>query len=74
MQGRPCIYATTHQFDSNIYEDEQSHARKAMPIISIYILGHKLKSIDEPVVHVKRSYYDHVTKKKISQQEDLSNA
>ncbi len=57
--------------DSNIYEDDQSHERKAMPIISIYILGHKLKSIDEPVVHVKRSYLDHATKKNIRNQDDF---
>jgi hypothetical protein len=60
-----------YQSDSNIYTDKHSHRRKAMPIISIYILGHNLQQIDSPVIHVKRDYYDHATKNKIADREEF---
>lgn len=60
-----------YQSESNIYQDEQSCKRKALPIISIYILGHNLDNIDSPVIHVKRDYYDHTTKDKLSKREEF---
>ena len=60
-----------YQEENNIYIDEQSQRRKAMPIISIYILGHNLEHNDNPVIHVKRDYYDHATKEKLVEKEDF---
>jgi hypothetical protein len=60
-----------YQEESNIYIDEQTHRRKAMPIISIYILGHNLEHIDTPVIHVKRDYYDHATREKLTATDDF---
>ena len=38
---------------------EQTSGRFGLPIISIYILGHKLGDLQEPVVYVRRHYLDY---------------
>ncbi|XCN71730.1 MAG: hypothetical protein Q3M24_15630 [Candidatus Electrothrix aestuarii] len=60
-----------YQEDSNIHLDERTGKKKALPIISIYILGHNLEHNDSPVIHVKRDYYDHATKEKLTQKEEF---
>ncbi len=54
----------------NVYYDEEG-VKKALPIISIYFLGHKLRNIDCAVVKVKRDYYDGITGEKISEKEEF---
>ncbi|MCI5159494.1 MAG: hypothetical protein D3906_13890 [Candidatus Electrothrix sp. AUS1_2] len=60
-----------YQEESNIQLDEKTGKKKALPIISIYILGHNLEHNDSPVIHVKREYYDHATKEKLTQKEEF---
>lgn len=46
----------------NIIEEKNEHGQKrtyGLPIISIYILGHPLGDLTEPVVYVHRSYLDY---------------
>lgn len=38
---------------------EEDNGMYGLPIISIYILGHKLGDIEEPVVYVRRRYLDY---------------
>ena len=45
--------------------------KKAMPILSVYFLGHKLDNIQIPVIKVKRNYYDVRTNKKLKDKEDF---
>lgn len=44
---------------------------KALPIISIYFLGHGLQHTKAPVVRVNRHYIDAATGKKITEKEDF---
>jgi len=60
-----------YQEESNIRLDEKTGKKKALPIISIYILGHNLEYNDSPVIHVKREYYDHTTKEKLTRKEEF---
>ncbi|MCK5517183.1 MAG: hypothetical protein KAI39_09940 [Desulfobulbaceae bacterium] len=60
-----------YQDENNIYLDEQSQRKMAMPIISIYILGHNLEFNTSPVIHVKRDYYDHATREKLIHREEF---
>ena len=60
-----------YQEDANIYIDEQSQRRKALPIITIYILGHNLEHNDSPVIHVKREYYDQASKERLPYREEF---
>ncbi len=53
--------------DRNTYYGE----KKALPIISIYFLGYSLKSIDAPVIAVKRKYYDVVRNKEIKAKDEF---
>ena len=56
-----------YQSESNFYEYGKEH--RAMPIISIYFLGHNLEHTDSPIVHVKRNYYDQITQAAIPSKE-----
>jgi hypothetical protein len=60
-----------YQEENNIYTDQETGQKKALPIISIYILGHNLEHNDSPVIHVKRDYYDQATSEKLTQQEEF---
>ncbi|MCI5116998.1 MAG: hypothetical protein D3913_03360 [Candidatus Electrothrix sp. LOE1_4_5] len=60
-----------YQEESNIRLDERTGKKKALPIISIYILGHNLEYNDSPVIHVKRAYYDHATKEQLTRKEEF---
>jgi hypothetical protein len=45
--------------------------RKALPILSIYFLGHALDHVKAPVVRVNRSYIDAATGEKIAEKEEF---
>lgn len=59
----------------NVYKIENqdgSLKNLALPIISIYFLGHNLDSIrDIPVIHVNRKYIDAYSKAEITQKDDF---
>ncbi|GAB4183948.1 MAG: hypothetical protein Fur0032_24930 [Terrimicrobiaceae bacterium] len=42
--------------ENNLREDPPNH--HALPILSIYLLGHKLDHLRETIIRVKRRYYD----------------
>ena len=50
-------YLSTQYLNTENTEGEEH--RYGLPIISIYILGHKLGDLKEPVVHVRRRYLDY---------------
>jgi len=45
--------------------------KKALPIISIYFLGHKLDHTEAPVIKVQRKYFDLVTGEEIIEKEEF---
>ena len=48
--------------EENIIEEKNEHGQRrtyGLPIISIYILGHPLGDLTEPVVYVRRRYLDY---------------
>ena len=56
-------YLGTQYLDKkNIPPREVNPEGHAWPIVSIYILGHKLGDLKEPVVYVKRNYLDYESK------------
>ena len=54
----------------NIYRDEKGN-KKALPIISIYFLGHRLRNTEYPVIKVKREYYNGTTGERLPEQEEF---
>ena len=52
-------YLGTQYLDAENVSAEERGARYGLPIISIYILGHKLGDLQEPVVYVRRRYLDY---------------
>jgi len=62
-----------YQKKENIYETtiNGKQVKKAMPIISIYFLGHKLEHITVPIIKVQRQYYDVTTGKEIKEKEEF---
>ncbi len=48
---------TQYQDPRNIVED--SADRHALPMITVYLLGHKLGDIEEPVIYVRHHSYDY---------------
>lgn len=61
-----------YQSDINIYEPaDDPEQKKAIPLVSIYFLGHKLDHAKEPIIKVKRHYYDGITGAEIHEQEDF---
>lgn len=53
----------------NVFREKDQHYRKALPILSIYFLGHPLAHIQAPVVRVNRTYTDAATGEQIHQKE-----
>ena len=49
---------TQYLDESNIPEGDDNEDGHALPMVSIYILGHKLGDLQEPVVYVRRRYLD----------------
>ncbi len=60
-----------YQDKKNSFIDPKSNRRKALPIISLYFLGHKLEHTDSPVIKVKRKYIDAVTQKELLKKEEF---
>uniref|UniRef100_UPI004056BE44 hypothetical protein n=1 Tax=Candidatus Electrothrix sp. TaxID=2170559 RepID=UPI004056BE44 len=54
----------------NVYIDENG-AKKALPIISIYFLGHRLKNTNRAVIKMKRAYYDGISGEKLKDREEF---
>ena len=50
---------------------ESGNAKKAIPILSIYFLGHKLNHSESPVIKVKRHYYDGTTGIELKEKEEF---
>jgi len=62
-----------YQNKENSYEVEiagRTH-RKAMPIVSIYFLGHKLDQITAPLIKVNRQYLDPTTGNEIKERDEF---
>ena len=62
-----------YQKKENVYQTiiNGIEKKKAMPILSIYFLGHKLDHITVPVIKVKREYYDATTGKRLTEKEEF---
>ncbi|MBU0764186.1 MAG: hypothetical protein KJ607_05060 [Bacteroidetes bacterium] len=56
---------------NNVYEVNEPNARygKALPIVSIYFLGHRLDHTKAPVIKIQREYLDVTTGKEIKEKE-----
>ena len=52
-------YLSTLYLNTENISTEEKKRRYGLPIISIYILGHKLGDLNEPVVYVRRRYLDY---------------
>ena len=60
---------TQYADDRNILKENGNN--KAIPIFSIYILGHCLEHTKVPVIKVDRTYYDAATGEEIQEKEDF---
>jgi len=63
--------ALQYEKKDNVYYDTKETRRKALPILSIYFLGHKLDHTIAPVIKVQRLYYDLSTGKEIKDKEEF---
>ena len=56
-----------------VSEDADTYkTKRALPIFTIYILGHCLQTYpDIPVIKVKRAYYDNTTKEQLTKKDDF---
>lgn len=65
--------AQQYASDENIMEfnEPAESYKKALPIISIYFLGHKLNHTKAPVIKVQRKYYDVISGKEIKDKEEF---
>ncbi len=59
--------------EQNLYydHDDEQGRKKALPIISIYFLGHKLEHTDSPLIKIDRKYYDMTTQEEITEREEF---
>ncbi len=65
-------YLGSHYQDkNNVYQDEKTKKTVALPIISLYFLGHKLDHTDAPVVKVNRQYIDLADKSELTIKEEF---
>ncbi|MCT4615269.1 MAG: hypothetical protein N4A49_10395 [Marinifilaceae bacterium] len=55
----------------NIKKTESSSKLKALPILSIYFLGHKLANTKSPIIKVQRDYIDLITGSKLNKKEEF---
>ncbi len=55
---------------NNMYVEEEG-VKYALPIISMYFLGHSLKHTEAPVIKVKRNYYDMATGEELKEKEEF---
>lgn len=59
-----------YQNPENSYYNEQGE-KKALPIISLYFLGHKLQHLTSPIIQVKRNYIDHANNEQLTEKEEF---
>ncbi|MFH0925186.1 MAG: hypothetical protein V1872_06075 [bacterium] len=52
-------------------EDNGKERKEAIPILSIYLLGHTLEHTNVPVIMVKRNYTDRATRQEIKEREEF---
>jgi len=73
MRFRKYLGGEQYQKKENVYRTmiRGKEMKKAMPILSIYFLGHKLEHITVPIIKVQREYYDVTTGKEIKQREEF---
>ncbi|OQX77504.1 MAG: hypothetical protein B6D61_07065 [Bacteroidetes bacterium 4484_249] len=59
--------------EENVYmvNEPKTKYKKALPIISIYFLGHTLKHTNAPVIKVARKYFNIITGKEILEKEEF---
>lgn len=62
-----------YQSDNNMQINEKGQ-NEALPIVSIYFLGHKLDYMEAPVVRVQRKCFDAVTEEEIPHKEKFIEA
>ncbi len=55
---------------NNMYVEEEG-VKYALPIISMYFLGHSLKHTEAPVIKVKRNYIDMATGEELKEKEEF---
>jgi hypothetical protein len=60
-----------HQYANEATVEIEGDKKKALPIISIYFLGHSLDKTDAPVIKVNRSYIDVATGEEIREKEEF---
>ena len=62
-----------YRSEQNVYYDHGSdrQKKKALPIISIYFLGHKLEHTESPLIKIDRKYYDMTTQEEIIGKEEF---
>ena len=62
-----------YQNKENCYELREGKEvyQKPLPILSIYFLGYKLDHLENPIIQVKRNYYDAITKELIRGKEEF---
>ena len=53
-----------------VREDKVSY-QKPLPILAIYFLGYKLDHLENPIIQVKRKYYDAITKEVLKVKEEF---
>ena len=56
---------------NNVYYDAITEKTKALPIITLYFLGHQLDHTKSPVVKVKRRYIDAATNEELNTSEEF---
>ena len=59
--------------EENVYivKEREEKYKSALPILSIYFIGHKLQTTNAPVIHVNRRYYDVSTGNEIKTKEEF---
>jgi len=64
-------YLGEHYQKAHMQVIDGKEIEKALPILSIYFLGHKLEHITAPLIKVKRHYYDLTNKQEIKEKEEF---
>ncbi len=50
---------TQYSSPSNLMEEEGSHKRFGIPMVAVYLLGHRIGKVSEPVVYFRHKPYDY---------------
>jgi hypothetical protein len=60
-----------YQSAKNITDNETKKRKSAIPIVTIYFLGHKLDFVNAPVIKVNRTYIDLATGESLHEKEEF---